>query len=215
MAEETKDPVTEEAAPEEAAPPPVVKVYLLESAVRSVHNRTKRASVAGRQPFVQRLAGGRIIVRRARPARISEAVLLAHFAEIKTAVARHQIFVTTTDGKLVDLDTLQPGALVEAASSPPPNPPLDSAKNDKNEGVGYNVPGAPEGTTLDADEPAILREPLTPDFTQEVAEETDEAEGDEQDEEEPVTTPAETSLTPVTKPSASHQGRKHGKGKRG
>jgi hypothetical protein len=150
MAEDTKEPETAEAAPEAA--PVVSKGYLLQSAVRGRSNRTQRAAIPGRQPFVQRLAGGRVIVRRARPARISEAVLIAHLAEIKAAVAKHQIVVTTVDGRPVDLGSFEVGTL--AANSPPPNPPLDSAKNDKNEGVGYNVPGSPEGTTLDSPEPS-------------------------------------------------------------
>jgi hypothetical protein len=191
MAESTEPTETTEEAP---AAPPVV--YVLQSTVRGRHNRTKRAGVPGRQPFVQRIAGGRILVRRARPARIMEAVLLAHLEEIKAAVARHQIVVTTNDGKPVDLETFQAGAPA-AVASPRPNPPLDSAKNDRNENVGYNVPGAPEGTTLDALEPEILRQVSPLDDTNQVdvnwAGEVD----DEEDEEvEPATVPAADSPPP-------------------
>ena len=205
MAEETKDPVTtEEAAPEAA--PPAVKIYVVQSVVRARHNRTKRAAIPGRQPFVHRIAGGRVMVRRARPARITEAVLFAHLEEIKALVARHQVVVTTPDGKPVDLTTFQVGTT--AAASPRPNPPLDSAKNDKNENVGYNVPGAPEGTTLDSPEPAILRESLNLDAIGE--EEVEEGDGEESDEG-PETVTSETTATPVNKPNSPPQGRKSGK----
>jgi hypothetical protein len=191
MAEDTKEPETTETA-EEAAPV-VTKIYVLQSTVRGRHNRTKRASVPGRQPFVQRIAGGRILVRRARPARITEAVLLAHLDEIKLAVARHQLVVTTNDGKPVDLETLTAGAPA-AAASPRPNPPLDSAKNDPNENVGYNVPGAPEGTTLDADVPEILQQVSPLDDTNQVdvndwAGEIEDETAAEADEKEPATVP--------------------------
>jgi hypothetical protein len=139
------------------APAPGVVQYLLRNVTRSRTNRTARVAVPGRIPFVQRLAGGRIIVRRARPARISEAVLKENLAEIAKLVDLHTIEVTTLDGKVVSLETF--GVVKQAApASPLPNPPLDSAKNDQNEGVGYNVPGSPEGTTLDSEEPELLRQ---------------------------------------------------------
>lgn len=210
MAEDTKDPVVlEDATPEEEAAPKA-KIYVVQSTVRARHNRTKRATVPGRQPFVHKIAGGRITVRRARPARITEAVLIAHLEEIKRLVARHQVVVTTPDGKPVDLVTFQVGTV--APASPLPNPPLDSAKNDKNENVGYNVPGAPEGTTMDAPEPAILREGLNLDAVG--GEEDEEDEGGDESDEVPPTVPAETTATPVKPPSSPPQGRKHGKGKR-
>lgn len=204
MAESNETPET----PEETPAPSPPTVYVLESTTRSRHNRTKRASVPGRQSFVHRIAGGRILVRRARPARISEAVLLAHLDEIKLAVSRHHLVVKTLDGRPVDLATLTAGASA-AAASPRPNPPLDSAKNDKNENVGYNVPGAPEGTTLDAAEPAILREALDLDAIG--GEEDGEDEGGEESDEVPATVPAETTATPVSKSAPPPQGRKSGK----
>ena len=162
MAESPDLEVTKDSEPTEPeAPEPVVPVasvqYLLTNVTRGRTNRTARVAVPGRIPFVQRLAGGRIIVRRARPARISEAVLKENLAEIAKHVALHTIVVTTLDGKVVDLKTF--GVVKQAApASPLPNPPLDSAKNDKNEGVGYNVPGTPEGTTMDSEEPELLRQ---------------------------------------------------------
>lgn len=146
---EAAEETTFEQAPAQA------RLFLLKSVVRGRNNRTARSAVPGRMPFVQRIAGGRIIVRRARPARITEAVLIANLKEITALVSRHQIEVVSPDGRVIDLETLE---MAKASRhSPPPNPPLDSAKNDKNENVGYNVPGSPEGTTLDAELPELLQ----------------------------------------------------------
>jgi hypothetical protein len=120
------------------------KVYLIKSVVRGRYNRTERKQQPGRQRFVQRLAGGRFVVRRARPVRITEAALKHHLDTIKEAVAAHSVVVTTLTGQHVDLNTFEVGPA--KAAKPKPNPPLDSAKNDKNKGVGYKVPATPEGS---------------------------------------------------------------------
>lgn len=130
--------------------------YLLKNVTRGRTNRTARvAQAVGRVPFVQRFAGGTILVRRARPARISEAALKANFAEIKRAVDQHKIEVTTLSGRLVNLNTWE--VAPAPAVQPLPNPPLDSAMNDKNENIGYDVPPTPEGTTMNAPEPELLQ----------------------------------------------------------
>lgn len=138
------------------APAPGVVYYLLKNVTRGRTNRTARvAQAVGRVPFVQRFAGGTILVRRARPARISEAALKANFAEIKRAVDQHKVEVTTLNGRLVNLSTWE--VAPAPAVLPLPNPPLDSAMNDKNEGIGYDVPPTPEGTTMNAPEPELLQ----------------------------------------------------------
>jgi hypothetical protein len=143
MAEKEPETEVEDLELEEASESDPV-VYLIKSVVRGRHNRIERKKQPGRQRFVQRLAGGRFVVRRARPVRVTEAVLKLHLEDIKAAVASHAVVVTTLTGQLVDLDTFD----VEPAKAekPMPNPPLDSAKNDKNEGIGYKVPATPEGT---------------------------------------------------------------------
>jgi hypothetical protein len=142
----------------EPAPEPGVVYFLLKSATRDRTNRTARVAQVGRRAFVQRLAGGTILVRRARPARISEAVLLANIEEIKKAVSEYRIVVTTPAGQAIDLSTLEAAPL--GASKPPPNPPLDSAKNDQNQGIGYDVPPTPEGTGRNAETPELLQQRL-------------------------------------------------------
>jgi hypothetical protein len=129
--------------------------FLLTSVVRSKENRAQRWLQPGRVSWAQKLAGGSITVRRARPARITEAALIANIEEIKRAVAAHQIVVTTPSGQVLDLATL---SLAPAApSKAQPNPPLDSAKNDANQNIGYDVPPTPEGTTMGAPEPELLK----------------------------------------------------------
>lgn len=147
--EATEDEAEVDEAPTYA---PGVVYYLVRSVIRGRTNRTARAQQVGRRGFVQRLAGGTILVRRARPARITEAVLLANFDELKKAENEHRIQVTTVTGQYVDLNTFEAEPL--AVAKPLPNPPLDSAKNDKNEGIGYNVPATPMGSD---EVPELLR----------------------------------------------------------
>lgn len=219
--------------------------FLLTSVVRGKANRAARWVQPGRIPFVQKLAGGTITVRRARPARITEAALIANIEEIKRAVAAHQLVVTTPSGQVLDLATLE---LAPAAPSKPlPNPPLDSAKNDKND-IGYQVPPTPEGTTADAPEPELLKrsllsdpEPLAeplPDLPptdlpsafshEEYNDSIVEAPSELPSVEAPAETPSveaeaeESGSDPEPEPEASpstepsaSKGKKHGKGKRG
>jgi hypothetical protein len=250
MAESPDMEATKDCEPTEPeAPAPVVSdapvQYLLKNVTRGRSNRTARVAVPGRIPFVQRLAGGRIIVRRARSARISEAVLKENLAEIAKHVALQTIVVTTLDGKVVDVETFN--VVKQAApASPLPNPPLDSAKNDKNEGIGYNVPGSPEGTTMDSEEPELLRQnslleveeptpeappadlpvfgevPFKPEAEAPPAaeaeaedEEGDDSEDEEGDEETGEEPALDATATPSTSPAPSGKKKKRRKGKRG
>lgn len=214
--EETEDMSDEPEAPELPDEPGIVH-YLVRSVIRGRSNRTARATQVGRRGFVQRIAGGTILVRRARPARITEAVLKANLAELKKAVLEHRVVVTTPAGQLVDLETFEVAPPV--ADKPLPNPPLDSAKNDKNEGIGYHVPPNPTGTPQNAEKPELLQRGSLL---------------DEEDEPEPPTQPvilpgdatvqseAATETPPPTAPAPAappklvqHPKDKTGKGKRG
>lgn len=122
------------------------QIYKVHSGVRKVHTRLQRKKAAGRHRFVQRLAGGDIVVRRVRPATITGTQLRQHLAEFKRARDEGRAEVRTPTGQLVDLDTLKPVAGLPAAP-PKPEPPLDSAANDKTfpAGVGEHRPKYPEG----------------------------------------------------------------------
>lgn len=129
-------------------------IFKIHSLVRKVQTRTKRQKAAGRHRFVQRLAGGDITVRRARPATVTEAKLERHLAELQAAVKEGKIEVRTPTGRVVDILDAEPrvSEAVEA-TKPLPNPPLDSAANDKTfeHGVGEDRPlfegGDPQGVT--------------------------------------------------------------------
>ncbi len=115
--------------------------YRVHSMVRRVATRTKRQQSASRHRFVQRLAGGEITVRRARPATISAAQLDQHLELLKVAVEDGRIEVRTMVGAVVDLSTLK-AAPVKETASPKADPPLDSAANDRtfDGGVGVMPP---------------------------------------------------------------------------
>jgi hypothetical protein len=149
---DTPETTAEETPAEEAPVPP--QLYKLKSVVREAHNRTARAQIPGRRPLVTRLLGGVLTIRRGKPVTVTADTLQANLVEIQRAVALHQIMVTTLDDRGVDLETF----LVAPAEPPKtqPHPPLDSAQNDKNEGVGYKVPPTPEGTTSDQPMPELL-----------------------------------------------------------
>lgn len=154
MADSTEEEQTEVETVEVDAPG-APRTFWLKSVVRGRANRTQRAVQPGRMPFVQRFAGGTIMVRRARPARITEAALLANIVEITKAVRQHKVIVTDMSGRVLSLDILE--SAPAPAEKPMPNPPLDSANNDKNQNIGYDVPPTPEGTTMSAPEPELLK----------------------------------------------------------
>jgi hypothetical protein len=114
------------------------RTYMVHSMVRKVETRMHRAVAPQHHRFVQRLAGGDIIVRRARPATITESKLYRHLEELKKAEVEGKIRVTTDRGQPVDLNSLAVKPVVEV-SKPLPNPPLDSAARDKTYGGGVGV----------------------------------------------------------------------------
>lgn len=130
-------------------------IYKIHSLVRKVQTRTLRQKAAGRHRFVQRLAGGDITVRRARPATVTEGKLVRHLAELRAAVREGKIEVRTPTGRVVDIFGDEHHYVDETpkASKPLPNPPLDSVANDKTfeHGVGEHRPlfegGDPQTTT--------------------------------------------------------------------
>lgn len=118
------------------------QIYKVHSGVRKRHTKMKRRKSPGRHRLVQRLAGGAIIVRRVRPANITESQIRQHLAELQRAYDEGRAEVRTVGGQLVDLKTMK---VLESPVSPPkPHPPLDSAALDK-EHVGELQPVYPGG----------------------------------------------------------------------
>lgn len=122
------------------------KIYKVHSMVRKVQTRTKRAKSPSRHRFVQRLGGGDITVRRARPATVTEDKLMAHLPEIIRAVEEGRIVVKTLTHDVVDLTTMSVTPQ-SAKDSPKPKPTEDTAAADKtfSEGVGEHMPIFPDG----------------------------------------------------------------------
>jgi hypothetical protein len=192
--------------------------YHVHCVVRGRHNRTARFTQVGRRALVQKFAGGTVLVRRGKPARLTEAALIANLPELKQAVSEHRVNVTTLTGQAVDLGTFEAAPL--PATKPLPNPPLDSAKNDKNEGVGYDVPPNPSGTPFfNTPVPELLQRgsPLESEEADESVE-VEEVPETVVEEVEPPTVPMPaTAPAPVTSPLpalVTAQKRSKGKGRR-
>lgn len=129
--------------------------YYVHSGVRKRHTRLKRMQAAQHPALVQHIGG--LIVRRSRPVRISETKLAEILPQLHAAHADGRLELRTADGRLVDLKTLAPLSPPET-SKPLPNPPLDSAANDKP--AGAPMPAYYEGQGQDAavTTPAIVAE---------------------------------------------------------
>lgn len=131
------------------------QIFKVHSGVRKRHTKLVRRKTPGRADFVQRLIGGDVVVRRNRPATITESKLKAHLPEFQRAYSEGRIEVRTTTGQLVDLATLEVVEKLPVAL-PKPQPPLDSAENDKtfSAGVGENIPPMAGGKALGEDLPS-------------------------------------------------------------
>ena len=104
--------------------------YLLVSMTKSKHTRIHRMKAAQHHTAVQKLAGGKFLVKPSRTLQITEANLLLHLEEFKKAVADGRLQVLSVVGRrVVDLTNLQPAPL--SPTLPLPNPPLDTAATDK------------------------------------------------------------------------------------
>jgi hypothetical protein len=126
------------------------RIFKVHSGVRKRHNKLLRRKTPGRADFVQRLVGGDVIVRRNRPATITESKLKAHLPEFERAFAEGRVEVRTPTGLLVDLNTLKVAETLPAPAAQP-HPPLDSVKDDKNAGVGEKMPIFKDGVAFDED----------------------------------------------------------------
>jgi len=92
-----------------------ITMYRVHSTVMSRRTRALRHRTPGKNRWVQHVCGGTVLVRRARPASISEDLLLDHIEELQRLNKEGRIEVRTPSGQLVDLQTLE--------AAPPPKPP--------------------------------------------------------------------------------------------
>lgn len=142
----------------------MVEAYKIHSLVREISTRLQRQQAPTRHRFVQRLAGGEILVRRMRPTTVTKAVLLQHLDVIKQAAEEGKLEVRTMVGELVDLKTFNTEP--SPKSKPLPTPPLDSVERDKTfeHGVGEHKPLFPEGGTPMTEAPPLsVRPPVMSD----------------------------------------------------
>lgn len=109
--------------------------YAVHSVVRGRHNRTERASLPQKPKRKQYIGVEQFRLTHGRPLLITEEYLHAHLEELRAKQAGHILEVRTTDGRKVDLATLEANAALPAA--PKPEFQLDSVNNDK------NYPGIP------------------------------------------------------------------------
>lgn len=119
-------------------------LYTIHSVVRGRGNRALRASMPVHHRFAQYIGKDQKRLIRSRPLVITEEMLMRDLQELKEKAKMGILEVKTGDGRVLDLETMQPTGPV-AVSPPLPNPPLDSAANDKP--AGQNMPMFPGGLT--------------------------------------------------------------------
>jgi hypothetical protein len=119
------------------------KSYYLWNMSRDVRTRVVRANNPTHGGMRQFIGGTHRLIR-GRPLIVSEDVMLRHIEEIKQKNSMGMLEVKTPDGRLVDLQTLEPAPA--AAIPPKPAPLQDSIANDDTWGMKMeNVPaGIPQ-----------------------------------------------------------------------
>ncbi len=130
----------------------IVPQYRIHNIVRKVEGRLTRAKQARRTRMNMLLGGGLLRIPRNRHVTVAEPMVRRLLAELIKKESAGGLKVTTLDGRRVDLKTLKPLEQVKKAA-PPPNPPLDSAADDKTyeHGVGEGMPQMPGAKALEED----------------------------------------------------------------
>lgn len=182
--------------------------FQLHSGVRKRHTRLKRVLAPTHAALVQHIGG--LIVRRTRPVRISEAKALEILPQLKAAEAEGRLELRTMDGRLVDLESMQP--VVEVTPSPLlPHPLLDSAARDKPSGIPmpayYEGTGQVSGTA----KPSLITDSEKDGEDQE----SDEDDGEDDTEEQDVPTNPDAAPVPVVEDPAKQAEPKLLKNRRG
>ncbi len=164
--------------------------YVIHSGVRKRHTRHLRmqSAIANRAKFVQKVGGGDILVRRSRPATVTDEKLMQHLDEIKAKAKQGLLEVRTTTGQLVDLETMKVVGPATSATKPVAHPPMDSVARDKQ--IGTHVRAYPEGRAHNesVEKPTLLKERMP--------------EGEEPSPTEPA--PAAMEFEPEPEPEKSH-----------
>jgi hypothetical protein len=139
--------------------------YMIHSTARSRHTRAQRAALPQNPRMKQYVGHEQRRLIRGQPILVTEEVLKKNLGELRTKQANHMIEVRTRDGRLVDLETLAPGAAI--ALPPQARQPLDSLANDRNfkqpEGYKFVPPRGGDDATMpqlvaDGEKPALLKQ---------------------------------------------------------
>lgn len=143
--------------------------FQIHNGARDVQTRNTRAQNPTHKGLKQHIMNGSRRLVRGRPIVVTEEQLKQHLSELQQKAKDGILYVTTMDGKRVNIH--HPKLVAEvaaAASNPRPNKPLDSADNDKPTGVPMNsLKGEappPAEFTMPVEPPvaAIENNPLVP-----------------------------------------------------
>lgn len=182
--------------------------FKVHNSVRDVKTRLQRRMAPTSPRMKQYLGGGELRVLRGRPVVLTREQLEVHLEELKERTAAGVLWVSTMDDQEVDLETLSP-TMLPPAEPKAPEPVLDSANNDKNEGVGQAIPqfagGLPLGAVPSTDAPGGIPGPLEAEQLLESAPVDPAAAPEEMAAEEPSEMPFED---PASNPSGKKKGKK-------
>lgn len=130
--------------------------YLIHNGSRARHNRTQRAALPQHGGHKQYVCKGELRLIRGQPLTVNEDQLLEHRDELIEKEAQGLLYVTDTEKRPVNLDTLEVG--IVAPASPPADPPLDSVADDKAAGLSFvnsiNEPPPPNEFAMPVPPPA-------------------------------------------------------------
>jgi hypothetical protein len=138
--------------------------YMIHNVARARHNRAFRAALP-QNPRMKQYVGDRVQrLVRGQPLVVSADMVRRNLQELREKNAKHILEVRTTDGRLVDLSTLE--AAPPLAVEPKPHPRLDSLANDKNfplpPGYKFIAPNTSDDSTMpqlvaSGEKPALLQ----------------------------------------------------------
>jgi hypothetical protein len=130
--------------------------YQLFNTAHARHNRTARAALP-KNPRMKQYVGDkqhRLIA--GRPVIVSEEMVKRNIEELKAKAAAHMIEVRTRDGRLVDLNTMEPAPPAPATVFP--HPLMDSVANDKTFVYPPGWKFVPPNASADGVMPQVLKE---------------------------------------------------------
>jgi len=144
--------------------------YQIHNGSRAIHNRSLRSQMPQHGGHKQYVCKAELRLIRGRPLEVSDLQLQEHLEELQEKQEQGLVYVTTVDGHMVDLLTMEVSPSVP--ESPRPTPALDSAANDKAGGEviprfagdlpppkDFEMPVAPSAASLEAEVDVLTPEP--------------------------------------------------------